>query len=285
MIDRDAKYRTIPKTCITCGQSFFVTTSDDKRGRGKFCSSDCHRPHATECNEKFFDVVSPEMAWVLGLAFSDGNLSDCRNGHRARLSIKSIDYQLLDTVKRVSGNGGRIFNAGKTSAHNEIYRLEWSHPQIIASAKRWGIVPRKTLNLTFPYALPKELWNDFIRGLFDGDGCVHLSMDKRRRSSYLRQCCFLGTNDLLRPLPSHLGLDDRITPYRAIAKLVYYKVSDLRRIFDAMYHSLNVPCLERKRAKFEQAISDGIDVPVVVQAFERNGGAVSGYSRIRVYKD
>lgn len=285
MIDRDAKYRTIPKTCITCGQSFLVTPSDAKRGRGKFCSSACNRPNAIECNEKFFDVTSPEMAWVLGLVFSDGNLSDSQSGRRARLSIKSIDYQLLDTVKHISENGCGIYKDGITSSGNEIYRLEWSHPQIISSIQRWGIVPRKTLNSGFPSALPKGMWSDFIRGLFDGDGCVHLSMDKRRKSSYLRQCCFLGTQDLLRPIPIHFGLDDKIIPYRAIAKLVYYKVSDLRKIFDAMYYSKDVPCLERKRVKFEQAISVGIDTPIVVQAFERNGGNVSGYNRFRAYKD
>lgn len=285
MIDRDVKYKTIPKICETCGSSFFITPSDDKRGRGKFCSQLCHRPHATECNERFFDEPSPEMAWVLGLVFTDGCLSEARNSHRSRLSIKSIDYQLLETVRSVSENNGRIFNAGKTSAQNEIYRLEWSHPQIISDVMKWGVVPRKTLNLTFPYGLPKELWNDFIRGLFDGDGCIHLSIDKRRKSSYLRQCCFLGTQDLLRPIPAHLGVRDKIIPYRAIAKLVYYKVSDLRKIFDAMYHFPNVPCLERKRAKFEQVISVGIDTPIVVQTFNRNGGAVGGYSRIRVYKD
>lgn len=102
MIDRDTKYKTIPKTCETCGSVFFITPSDNKRGRGKFCSQLCHRPHATKCNEGFFGKPSPEMAWVLGVVFTDGCLSKARNSHRSRLSIKSIDYQLLDTMRRIS---------------------------------------------------------------------------------------------------------------------------------------------------------------------------------------
>ena len=37
-----------------------------------------------------------------------------------------------------------------------------------------GCTPRKTYNLTFPNddIVPKEFKRDFIRGFFDGDGCI-----------------------------------------------------------------------------------------------------------------
>jgi hypothetical protein len=48
-----------------------------------------------DINEDFFNEWSPEMAWVLGLLFTDGNA----NG--GRISITSIDFDLLEKVQKL----------------------------------------------------------------------------------------------------------------------------------------------------------------------------------------
>ena len=37
-----------------------------------------------------------------------------------------------------------------------------------------GVVQRKTFNIVFPQWLDKELYRHFIRGYFDGDGCIYI---------------------------------------------------------------------------------------------------------------
>jgi len=46
------------------------------------------------------------------------------------------------------------------------------------SLEKWGIVPRKTHILTFPDFLRDDLYRHFIRGVLDGDGCIHKRSDK-----------------------------------------------------------------------------------------------------------
>ena len=285
MADKD-KYKTVKKLCETCGNEFLITPSDAKRGRGKFCSLACSRPGASKCNHTFFREPSPAMAWVLGLVFSDGCLLEGHKGHRARLSIKSIDYQMLYAARRVSENETKIFNSGQTQTGKRVYRLEWSHPQIISDVKMLGITPRKSLTAEFPRSLPRKYWIDFIRGLFDGDGHVSAYKDKRRKMSFVRQWVLLGTHNMLEPIPNVFGLKNTIHPYQKIFRLRYYSLGDLRSIYEQLYYAKELPCLERKKQKFLEAITVGVDSPIEVDSFKReNHGLqqVNGYTKGRYF--
>lgn len=133
--------------------------------------------------------------------------------------------------------------------------------------------------------LPQEYWKDFIRGVFDGDGCVHLSKDKRRKSSYNKQCVFLGTRDILSQIPPLFNLEDKIVEYKKICRLVYYKLTDLQKIFDMFYYSDNIPCLLRKKTKFEELLNAGKDEQIEIKDFMRNGKLVKGFKKERVFQD
>lgn len=271
-------------SCLSCGTLFVVPLCKYQSGGGKYCSVQCNADRKiSKINENFFSIPSSEMAYVLGLFMSDGYLTKKQSGN-LKLCIKVNDRDLLETISRLMEYEGKIYNAGLTQAGNESYKIEISNQKIIEDAQRWGIVERKTLSVKFPKELPREYWNDFIRGLFDGDGCIHLSKDKRRKSSYNKQCSFLGTEDLLNAIPEHLGLENKVFLYKKIAKLVYYKASDLKKIFDAIYYSDNVPCLARKRDKFAETIMAGQNEPVDISSFVRNGKIVEGFSRIRSFE-
>lgn len=68
-----------------------------------------------------------------------------------------------------------------------------------------GVVPRKSLILKFPTEeqVPTELIRHFIRGYFDGDGCISNPL-KRAISVSL-----LGTNDFLKKCLETIGHEDR----------------------------------------------------------------------------
>lgn len=240
------------KTCVTCKKPFYVSVYDAARGRGKFCNPNCHRPGASKVNSNFFSLPSSEMAYVLGLLFSDGNLLEPVKEHRHRLSIKSIDLQLIETVKALSEHEGKIFNVGNTQSGNPVYRLEWSHPQIIQDVQQWGISARKTLTSQFPRQLPEQFWGDFIRGLSDGDGCIGVYEYPK---TTIRSWTLLGTMLVLDPIPDFFGLDRRIYPYRSIAKLCYQSKKDIQVVWDNLYGDREVPCLERKRQMFVEVLN------------------------------
>lgn len=279
---RDLKYKTVLKVCDTCNGEFYITPSDNKRGRGKFCSMKCHRPNACLVNGNFFSQPSVEMAYVLGLVYADGYIIKPRKEHKVRLAIKSIDLDLLEMVNNLTQSTAKIYDLGLTQGGNLHYRVEWSHPQILKDIEYWGVHPNKTFTVKFPLHLPEPYWADFIRGLFDGDGCIHFSKDARRKSSYKRQFNLLGTKELLSPIPKFLGLENNITPQKNIYKLVYQNINSIETIYSKIYYKEDIPCLQRKKLLFQNCISSK-EEKIIVEPFTRGGLLVSGYERERVF--
>lgn len=271
--------------CLTCCEKFTVRLSEYKNGGGKYCSTDCFKEsQRSKINSDFFTNPTPEMAYVLGVFMSDGYLTKKTSGNLF-LCLKLNDKDLLETVKNLMTFEGSVCGAGLTQSGNQSYKIEISDPKIIEDVQKWGVLERKTLTAKFPVELPQEYWRDFIRGIFDGDGCVHLSKDKRRKSSYNKQCVFLGTRDILSQIPPLFNLKDKIVEYKKICRLVYYKLADLQRIFDMFYYSDNVPCLLRKKIKFEELLNAGKNEQIEIKDFVRNGKLIKGFEKERVFQD
>lgn len=53
-----------------------------------------------------------------------------------------------------------------------FYYIRFANTQIFNDLYKLGIEPNKSLKIRFPQFIPDEFMSHFIRGLFDGDGCV-----------------------------------------------------------------------------------------------------------------
>lgn len=276
---REERVPPITRICQNCGKSFQIERWRLKEpNRGKFCSRECAGCPMGTVNSDFFTEPSPEMAWVLGLLYSDGCF------YRGRFSIKSIDKQMLETVRDLMGSSFSIYGGEKTNADNEIWRFEVSASRLSVTPEAWGVVPRKSLRLTYPDSLPDEFAPDFIRGLSDGDGCIRYREDNRRKSSYNREWHLLGTRLLLTEVNKRLPVSASISPYKKIAKLRVYSLGDLIAIRDFLYYDDDLPCLHRKRDTFTKSTSVGVDEKIQVDGFEREWYGlqdVSAYERER----
>lgn len=80
-------------------------------------------------------------------------------------------------------------------------------------------------------------------------------------------------------------MEDKIVEYKKICRLVYYKLADLQKIFDMFYYSDNIPCLVRKKIKFEELLKAGKDEQIEIKDFMRNGKLVKGFNRERAFED
>lgn len=127
-------------------------------------------------DEDFFSNWSPEMAWVLGLIFTDGCLSG------GRVQICSIDLDLLDKVKGHLNSNKPIQKATQLYDNTKfIYRLEFYREKMRNDLAALGLIERKSLTMKFP-DVPEEHIRHFIRGCWDGDGSVFISGSKLRAS-------------------------------------------------------------------------------------------------------
>jgi len=269
----------ITRICQACGKNFQIERWRLKDPqRGKYCSRECAGRPICEINEDFFGRPSLEMAWVLGLLYSDGCF------YRGHFSIKSIDKQLLETVRELMESAYSIRSTEETSAGNAMYVLRFRASRLTVTPETWGVIRRKSLRLSYPEKLPNEFAPDFIRGLSDGDGCVYIAKDNRRKSSYAREWKLLGTQSLLEGVNERLPISGSLTPYSKIAKLRVYSVGDLRAVYKFLYYDDGVPCLQRKRDSFWAVVSIGVNDRVQVDGFEREWHGlqdVSAYERKR----
>lgn len=124
-------------------------------------------------NEHYFDKIdNPNKAYILGLLYSDG--SNTSNYEKKRycitLTLQRDDYQILEDIKNEIGYQAPI----KFREYNNTARatLDICNKHIALKLHDLGVVPNKTLVLTFPDWLDEELYSHFIRGIIDGDGCI-----------------------------------------------------------------------------------------------------------------
>jgi len=66
-----------------------------------------------------------------------------------------------------------------------------------------GLHPRKSLTINLP-DVPKRYMSHFIRGYFDGDGCINLYRNKNRKGTRLTTIFVSGSKNFLISLNNFL---------------------------------------------------------------------------------
>ena len=113
-----------------------------------------------------------DTAYWMGLLMADGSLEQpCKNSYRLRLAIKEEDSQIVTDFAKALGNPDLAVTG---DAGQRQVRISSHHLLDVLSP--WGIVPRKTREGSGPPSdMPMDLRSHYVRGLSDGDGCIHCS--------------------------------------------------------------------------------------------------------------
>lgn len=131
-------------------------------------------------NLDFFYNWSHDLAWVLGYAMADGNISlgDKSNPWRyaLRFNIGMKDRCVLDFLKEkikpdASIYHNKIFNK-RVNKNYETLILCFYSKELTGYLAQFGLVPRKTGKECIKN-IPDEYLSAFIRGFTDGDGSWH----------------------------------------------------------------------------------------------------------------
>ena len=125
-------------------------------------------------DEAFFNSWNQKMAYVLGYLFADGNIVYTQNMRGKYISVMSIDRESIERIREWLSSQHRIVKRKSIWKNgNDAYLLKIGSHAIYDSLIIRGIYPNKSLTVKLP-RIPKEYFIDFVRGYFDGDGCVHL---------------------------------------------------------------------------------------------------------------
>lgn len=119
-------------------------------------------------NRNFFNKIdSEEKAYILGFIYADGYNSN------TQVSIVQLqqDEDILQQINNALESDVEIKHY-KQYNQKILCQLTFSSREMCKDLTRLGAIRNKSLVLTFPTFLDKSLLPHFIRGYFDGDGCV-----------------------------------------------------------------------------------------------------------------
>jgi hypothetical protein len=117
-------------------------------------------------HRKELKIEGPNLWYLVGLITTDGCLlSDGRH-----IDITSADKEFLAEIVASMGliNKIGVKNKGKV---NQAYHIQIANKNLYEFLLSIGLLPNKSLKLK-RLSIPKEFFNDFLRGVIDGDGCL-----------------------------------------------------------------------------------------------------------------
>jgi hypothetical protein len=209
-------------------------------------------PHNTTIDRGFFRTWTAEMAYVLGVLFSDGCMSVSPRGYR-QVSITQKEPELLRKCLQLMECDAPLKWA-EQGRESGIHRFNINDQQVCGDLVALGMHPRKSRTIQFP-AVPSMFVRHFIRGCWDGDGSVFKS-GKTWGASYISGSLALITG-------IHEALVVRGMPRRTIhrhrsahAYTMRWTGTSCAMLFSILYFGAPETCyLARKYVKFREAAS------------------------------
>jgi hypothetical protein len=203
------------------------------------------------------------MAYVLGYFAADGTMIQNSRGGQY-VEFTSTDIELLEHVHRIGGCTQHISLRKPREGKDwkTQYRLQVGSRDWFGDLERLGFSPKKSRTMRLP-DIPTKHHAAFVRGYFDGDGCVYFKLlkfaDRARKRWILMTIFTCGSRpfleDLLKILKDH-GVRGGSLRTKERGHDISFSHKDSLAIYNLMYHtgSDTGPYLTRKRRVFDRAI-------------------------------
>jgi len=169
--------------------------------------------------------------------------------------VTSTDKKTIIYIRKYLSSKHTIVNLFPTEPNGKIrYFLRIGSHKLYNNLTKLGLHPKKSLNVKFPN-VPKKYLNDFVRGYFDGDGCVFLERAKGKTQPLIIKRLTItftsGSKIFLKKLGNelrnNLGLDRNKIYNGCRSFQLKYSTSDSIKLFKYLYkNTQNVYFLERK---------------------------------------
>lgn len=221
------------------------------------------------CDYKFFSRIDTEdKAYWLGFISADGWVSINHDTNSGCLGIElqasDIDH-LRKCNKSLSGNY-KIVNRQSTYSIstnpdkvNDHCMLRIYSISLVRDLMKLGVVPNKTYGMDLPI-IPDELMRHYIRGYFDGDGCVRIRTRQTKKGAKRYPICDIVSYNkiFLEQLRSYLYSHENICSYiykdkEHCYRLYIHKLDHTISFLNYIYNDSNV-YLDRKYYKYKEIL-------------------------------
>jgi hypothetical protein len=205
-------------------------------------------------NEKYFeDIDTEEKSYWLGFLYADGyvRIKNNKSGElKLKLCLKDKEHIELfrncikSTHKIVDGKSCIIIGDKKYESMYSTFSIY--NTRLVNDILKLGCLNNKTFKIRLP-KLREDMIRHFIRGYFDGDGCV--SINKNNSTT----CCITSNKQFLCDIFSILSYGN-IKKRGNIYDLRFHHRDNINMFYDLIYNDSNI-FLKRKKETFDKAIS------------------------------
>ena len=201
------------------------------------------------------------MSYLLGFIFADGAIEDVRKSSRTcYIALTSKDKELLYQLRSALSSNHKIYKRepqiisirgrDKKYISSVSYQLRIGNKIMFQDLINLGVRPRKSLRLILP-DLPEKYFGFYLRGYFDGDGCLYVGIPKGRNIPRVRMTFTSGTLKFLKELTNKLNFLVGTSKQKVFrAERAYglsYSKRDSIKILHLIYSNLeSAPFLRRK---------------------------------------
>lgn len=204
-----------------------------------------------------FSKLTEESAYWAGFIAADGYISD-NNDLQIVLNYDDTDH--LEKFRKCVGSNHKI-----TSNTSKYYRSSFGfkNDEIVSNLRhKFNITPRKSLKYQLPN-LPSIYMRHFIRGYFDGDGCICESFSNKNSSTATLYTTVTGSIPFIEKLQFYLEKELNITGTVQIKKskneyaVIKYCTNDSKVFLRYLYDDSAV-FLNRKQSLYRRIIVENI---------------------------
>jgi hypothetical protein len=194
-------------------------------------------------NDHFFKNESRNMYYIMGILYADGYLNDRNNN--ILLTQHVDDKYLLNNILMEMNSNSKI----KKHYGNNVY-FSITSKEIIEDLKKFGLHQSKSFTIKFP-KINSEYVSDFIRGFFDGDGCITFQKNENCYVSSFASGSYKFINQLLEILRGKIDEFKGSISKIENSYVLNIGVNDTRRLGKYIYTNIEgVLYLKRKYEKF-----------------------------------
>lgn len=215
----------------------------------------------------YFDILSKNGAYILGLLLADGCLSGGirENGEKFKvISLGLIDFEIINKIKKelkmkirvqiCKNKKGRSIQKHTVKKTKNIYRISIHNKKLIKRLKQLCMIKRKTRRLHISKEITDDLFFPFLRGFFDGDGWF--CYNKKYNTAHFGICsCSRKFLIVLKNRLSDFNIYSRIRNLKC-SKLVIDRKNDLKLLYKFLYKDANDLFISRKEKKFRNFIEN-----------------------------
>jgi len=211
----------------------------------------------------FFSHWSPEMTYVLGYFCADGCMFVNPRGAKY-IAFYSTDRELIVKIRELLGSHNKITVRKRSNPKwNDLFALQIGSKKIYSDLVSLGLQTNKARRLSLP-DIPDAYVRHFVRGYFDGDGCISYGYYKRKNRNKTSQSVMVRfascSKNFLENLSRNVSLvagigRGGISKNSSGYHLVYAK-NDSSKLFNFMYNNVSSKqYLKRKHTKFQEAVN------------------------------